>query len=100
MSVRHVVIWSFLDDIADPETTFQEMATKLRGLVGVIPGLTSLEVGRDLGDSEANWDVVLVSEHDSVQALEVYQQHPAHLEVAGWVKQHVSQRAAVDYTKG
>jgi hypothetical protein len=98
MSVRHVVIWSFLDDIADPETTFQEMAIKLQGLVGVIPGLTSLEVGRDLGDSEANWDVVLVSEHDSVQALEVYQQHPAHLEVAAWVRKNVASKAAVDYS--
>ena len=99
MSVRHVVIWSFREDIEHPDDTFTEMALKLESLVGVIPGLVSLEVGRDLGDSDANWDVVLVSEHESADALEVYQKHPAHLDVAAWVKQHVSARAAVDYTR-
>lgn len=97
MPVRHVVIWSIRDDISDVDEAFRQMASRLKALVGVIPGLVSLEVGRDLGDSDSNWDVVLVSEHESVDALEVYQQHPAHLEVAAFVRERVGTRAAVDY---
>jgi hypothetical protein len=97
MLCRHVVIWKFRDDLADSEATFLEMKNRLEALVGVIPGLTSLEVGRDLGDSEANADVVLISEHESAQALEAYQAHPAHLEVAAWARTQVNSRSAVDY---
>ena len=97
MSVRHVVIWSFLDEVVDQNATYQEMASRLNGLVGVVPGLLSLELGHDLGDTDANWDVVLISEHESVEALEAYQQHPAHLEVAAFLRQQVASRAAVDY---
>ncbi len=95
--VKHVVMWRLSADESDKAAVVAEMRGKLTALVGVVPGLTSVDVVSDLGDAPANFDVMLLSEHDSVEALAVYQAHPAHLEVAAWVKTQVTERAAVDY---
>ena len=93
---RHVVAWK----LADPESrdeTVAQMKSLLEALVGVVPGLKSLSVNPTALPGEGNWDVVLISDHDSLDAFRTYQTHPAHLEAAQWVSQHVSERAAVDY---
>jgi len=41
--------------------------------------------------------VALVSEFADVEALERYQVHPAHQEVAAFVRSVVAERSAVDY---
>lgn len=94
--VRHVVMWQ----LNDPNTrleTIAEMAARLEPLVGVIPGLLSLKVSPSLLPEEGNWDVLLISEHESLEAFRTYQTHPDHLEVGTWVTQQVATRAAVDY---
>ncbi|AVG24688.1 A/B Barrel Domain Protein [Pontimonas salivibrio] len=98
-AVRHVVMWQ-LAAPEDREATVAQMQSKLGALVGVVPGLRSLSVNPSLFPGDANWDVVLISEHDSAQALADYQVHPAHVEAASWVSQQVNARAAVDYELG
>ena len=44
-----------------------------------------------------NWDVTLVADFDSVEAIEQYQVHPAHEEVAVYIRSVVSSRVAVDF---
>jgi len=39
-----------------------------------------------------------VSEHHDNAALEAYQIHPAHIEVATWIGTVISDRAVVDYS--
>lgn len=96
-TVTHVVMWTLAASDADKPAVIQQMRDRLTSLLGVIPGLLTLRVEADLGDTEANYDVMLVSEHESMEALEVYQAHPAHIEVGGWIKTLVTGRAAVDY---
>ena len=95
--IRHVVLWKL--SAADPDQRRREaegIRQRLETLVGVVPGLRSLAVGADTGWTEGNWDVLLVSEHDDEAALNGYQVHPAHVEVAGWIRTLVSERACVD----
>ena len=94
--VRHVVMWHLNEPESRTETV-RRMKELLESLVGVIPGLESLTVNPTGFPGEGNWDVVLISEHSSAQALADYQSHPAHQEAASWVTQQVSTRAAVDY---
>ena len=94
--LRHVVIWKLKDETSVPETIAQ-MKTKLEALVGVVPGLQSLSVNPSAFPGEGNWHVVLISDHDSVDAFRTYQTHAAHLEVGSWVSEQVSERAALDY---
>lgn len=95
--IRHTVMWKLAaTELADKTHAFEEIRGALEGLRGEIPGMAALTVSADLGDSDGNFDVILVTDHDSVEALEVYQKHPAHLEAAAVVKAHVLSRACVD----
>ncbi|WP_129669929.1 Dabb family protein [Phytoactinopolyspora endophytica] len=95
--IRHVVSWTLTDQARSDRTgTLDEMRRRLEPLVGLVPGLRNLWVGADLGVAQSNWDVVLISEHDSAEALQDYQDHPAHLEAVAYVKTVVTERACVD----
>ena len=89
-------MWKLRDGL-DPDQTISQMKAKLEALVGVVPGLVSLEVNAAHYPGERNWDVMLESVHESVEALDVYRDHPAHLEAAAWVNEHTAERATVDY---
>lgn len=96
--IRHIVSWTLQADAAEERAAaVAGMRSRLEALVGVIPGLQSLVVRADLGRVEANWDVVLVSEHDDAAALEAYQVHPAHVEAGAFVKSVVRDKSCVDY---
>jgi hypothetical protein len=95
--IRHTVMWKLAaTERSDKTHAYEEIRGALEALRGEIPGLMALTVSADLGDSDGNFDVILVSDHDSAEALEVYQKHPAHLEAAAVIKAHVSSRACVD----
>jgi len=96
--IRHIVAWRLRsEDPAEKDAAVKGIRERLSALVGVVPGLRSVSVGRDLGLVEDHWDVVLVSEHDDNAALEGYQTHEAHRTAAAWIAQQVSDRVAVDY---
>lgn len=96
--IRHIVSWTLQAESAEERADAVEgMRVRLEPLIGVIPGLLSLVVRADLGRVAANWDVVLVSEHDDAAALEAYQAHPAHVEAGAFVKSVVRDKSCVDY---
>ncbi len=95
--IRHIVAWNLVaTDPAERTNTFEQMKAKIEGLVGVVPGLRSATVSRDVGTTAGNWDVVLISEHDDEEALAVYQQHPEHVVVAGFTRSVTKDRVAID----
>ena len=95
--IRHIVAWNLTaTDPAQRTTDFDQLKAKIEGLVGVVPGLQSATVSRDIGNAGGNWDVVLVSEHDDAEALAVYQQHPEHVIVAGFTRSVTKDRVCVD----
>jgi len=71
---------------------------RLQALETEIAGIQSIRVDRDLGLVDGHWDVALVSEHGDNAALEAYQVHPAHVEVATWIGAVISDRAVADYS--
>lgn len=94
----HIVMW----DVAGttPEQREQAIATVQRefeGLRGRIPGMTSLEIGVDTSRISYACDVVLVTQFESVDALEAYATHPAHLEVRDRLEGLRIGRHQVDY---
>lgn len=96
--VRHIVMWK-LRGPSDQERQAQaaQVQSALLGLVGKIPGMSSLEVGVGKVGSEQQCDVVLSTTHDSWQALEAYQQHPEHEQVAKLIGQLRIERRVVDF---
>ena len=65
--IRHIVMWKFRPGTEAEQKRFLE---GLRGLQGVIPQLLKSEVAVNVG--EGNYDAVLVSEFESMEALDTY----------------------------
>jgi hypothetical protein len=89
--ITHVVLMKFTD-----AAHALEARQRLESLVGVVPEVESLHVGLDVVHSEASYDLCLTTTHADLEALGGYQQHPAHVDVAGWLKTVLAARAVVD----
>lgn len=98
MTIRHVVTWKLAsEDAAQRGAQAAEMAQRLNALDGVVPQIRSISAGANSVYPDANWDVTLVADFDSVEALEQYAVHPAHEEVAVYIRSVVVSRVAVDF---
>ncbi len=95
--IKHIVFWNLLDE-ADGRTKKENAAlikAGLERLVGIVDGLVSMHVGEGFGDS--SWDLCLVSDFESKEALEAYQTHPDHMKVRELVKKVRTDRVLCDY---
>jgi hypothetical protein len=90
-------MWRLID-LADAEraSALERFGTELQALVGVVPGLVSVALTPDVRDVESNFDVALISVHESREALATYQSHPEHVAIGTWWGLLVAQREAVD----
>jgi len=96
--IRHVVSWKLAEKDAEVRAEqAAEVARRLNALMGVVPELRAVSAGANVAHSEVNWDVTLVADVDSLDALEAYQVHPAHKEVGAYIKSVVESRVAVDF---
>jgi len=96
--IRHVVMWRLRGPSPDDKRQQAErIRHALEGLDGIIPGMSSLEVGVAGAGDEHGADVVLISTHDDWVALAAYQKHPAHLEVARLIGEFKIERRVLDF---
>jgi len=56
-----------------------------------------LQVGIDSLDAASNYDIVLIADFDTFEALDQYLNNPAHLKVADLVMEVREARTAVDF---
>lgn len=95
--IRHIVTWKLIaQDDAAKVAAVATIAGVLEPLAGLVPGIHSLTVRPNAAYPEANWDVVLVGEYESLDSLQHYMTHPDHLAAVTVVRQHVSERASID----
>lgn len=90
--IRHIVMWKFRPGTEAEQKQFLD---GLRGLQGVIPQLLCSQVAVNVG--AGNYDAVLVSEFQDLDALDAYKQDPRHKAVSALCKSIRTDRAAVDY---
>jgi len=93
----HIVFWQLKEQAGGrtKEENALLIKERIEALVGVVPGLIKATVGSNTNGGE--YDLALVSYHDSMQALHDYDKHPAHEEVRAFVRNVVEKRAAVDF---
>lgn len=95
--IRHLVFWKLAtDDPAEKAAHVAELAARFGALVPIIDGTERIDIRGDLGETDGNWDVLLDSDYRDREALAAYQVHPAHQEVAAYVRALVSARACID----
>lgn len=95
--IKHIVMWTINNEKFEVKSTALQMKEKLESMRGKIEGLDSLDVGINENKSAEAYDVCLVTEHPTWEALNHYQEHPLHKEVAGFIGQVRKTRAVVDF---
>lgn len=96
--IRHVVSWKLAATDAEGKSrAFAEIAEALGTLPSLIPEIRSMHVGRDLGDTEGNWDAVLIVDYATAADLASYQVHPEHLKIKAIIGARTVDRATVDF---
>ena len=93
--LNHVVLMKFKPDVSDADIDNLEQV--LDNLPNVIVEIQMYEFGRDILRTERSYDFALVSLFSNQQALQRYQQHPAHVEVGSRLKALCEQIVTVDF---
>ena len=81
--VHHIVMWRFKEEIEDsrkPEL-LEAMEENLKGLVGKVPGLLTVEFIKKPIPSSTH-DMALVTTLEKPEDVAVYGSHPEHVKVA------------------
>lgn len=96
--IHHIVLWNLKEELNDRER--KEAAARIREKLMAVreaaEGIISLEVVTE-GLPSGNKDLGLISVFESAEALEAYQQHPAHVEAACYIKEVTCDRVCLDY---
>ena len=88
--IKHIVMWRMAES-EDKEQRAKDIKSKIDVLVNI-------EVGLNFNDTDAASDVVLVSEFETKEDLNTYQNHPEHKAVgATYVRPYVAERRVCDY---
>jgi hypothetical protein len=95
--LRHYVFLKFRDDTSDGHLT--EFCERMLAVRGAIAGIEHLEIGRDELHDDRSWDLVLIMEFASIEALRAYQRHPQHLALMAFNAPFAADVATVDFSR-
>lgn len=91
--LKHVVTWKLKEE--NKTENIRLIKQKLEALVGVVDVIRSLQVG--INENGGEYDVILITDFDNKDDLQIYDTHPAHQEVRKFIRSVVESRIAVDY---
>ena len=91
--VKHIVVYTLKEGV-NKEEAVEIIRSQLEPLVGVIPGLTHMEIRATY---QGGMDYALYSEFESKEALKNYTTHPAHLAAKEHFWHFLDTRVAADY---
>ena len=94
--IEHILLWQFTEQ-AKAEGAAQKLAylqRRFAALPGRIEGLHRLRLLPNVNGGP--YDLSLIAEFDSMEAVRRYQQHPLHLDIQQTAKSWVTGRACVD----
>ncbi len=98
--LKHVVMWQFKDS-AEGRTKAENCAYikgMLESLPAKVPTIRKLEVGINEFPGAMAFDMVLMTEFDGKDDLDIYAAHPDHVKVSEYVSKVRLSRAVVDFT--
>lgn len=99
--IKHVVMWKFKETAAgnSKEKNIEIAAEKLLSLKDLVEEIKFLEVGKNINDSKAAYELILITEFESLADLDQYQIHPEHEKVKDFIGKTAAKRVLVDYEK-
>lgn len=97
--IKHIVMWNVKDNI-EGRTKLDNaklVKGKLEELKDLVEEVVTLEVGINIVQGEGAKDVVLNVGFASLEDLDIYQEHPNHLEIVKLIKPYLEGRVVIDY---
>ena len=91
--VKHIVLYTLKDGV-DKAEAIAIIKAQLEPLVGVIPGLTHMEIR---GAYQGGMDYALYSEFEKAEDVPAYRAHPLHQEAKKHFHHLLDQRYSADY---
>lgn len=97
--IKHIVMFKLKDksEGRDKAANIQLLKAMLEALPARIKEILFFEVGINFLQASVAFDLVLVSQFESIEALHSYQKHPEHLKVFDFVAKTCESRIVVDY---
>ena len=90
--VKHIVMWNLKD-----EKDGDAVKNKLLSMSKEIEEIKNIQVGLNVKTGGTTHDVILITEHDSFDNLQKYQDHPYHLEIKKFIPKYCKDRVCVDF---
>ena len=96
--VKHIVMWKFkyFAEGKSREENIEYIKSQLESLPDIIKEIKFIEVGVNI-NSDTSYDAVLYSEFETLENLEIYQNHPAHKKISEYVGKVRDGRIVGDY---
>ena len=92
--IRHVVMWKFKEE--NKKANMEHAREILFALKPVIKELRRMEIGFDFSKTDMSYDMMLLTEFDSVEDMKTYAVHPVHLKVSGFIRSVIESRVVLD----
>ena len=97
--IKHIVMWKIKENVEGRSKLENAQIVKesIEDLKKDIKEIMNIEVGINMVEGEQAHDIILNSEFASLEDLDIYQKHPAHLEVVKLIGPFLESRVVVDY---
>lgn len=92
--LKHVVMYKLKENTLLNRQAVKDKLMSMRGNVDV---LRSIEVGFDCLNTERSYDIVLITTFDSLEALDIYANHPFHVPIKQFMKSMYETAVSVDF---
>lgn len=99
--IRHTIMWRFTDnfDGMNKDDIMDKITELFVFLKNTIQEIKFMSVERDVIKSERSYDMIYITEFESLEALEVYRVHPEHVKVAEFIGKVRIAQAVTDTVK-
>lgn len=96
--IKHIVLFRLKESLkpAEKMAVMEKFRREILALPQKMDIIKALEVGFNTNPDE-HWDICLNSSFDNMEDVRFYSKFPDHVAAATALKQHVAERACVDY---
>lgn len=97
--IKHIVMWK-LKEFAESKGKLENaniIKAILENLQKEIKQIRFIEVGINITKSIQAYDIILYSEFEDIDDLNIYQNHPSHMKVSEFIGNVRDERIVVDY---
>jgi hypothetical protein len=94
--LRHYVFLKYREGTSDGHVA--AFCQRMLALRATIPEIAHLEIGRDELRDARSWDLMLIMEFASADALRAYQRNPRHVDVMTFNAPFVANVGSIDFS--